>query len=219
VCPGDTTIYIPVSSGRQRIGFAADPASDSIGFRYGIPVDDTGVQATIFTTEADPDLSVKVGDFTKWSEGYYRAKESVTFSSGDGATPGALSYVSIYCYNLNDFYQARTIPGVSVIDTGRCAGVLEVFSFADLVGSFLRPIIVPMASSVVAANGSLSLVPSTRYFRFRPAAGAIGVSIALSFNPGADPATMDLFVSLFATDGWPGPGKGLEHRIPAPFFW
>lgn len=195
-------------SGRQRVGFVAD-LTYSAYFSYTIPIDDTGVQAILWVSEADPDLFVSVPNgVLKSSEGYYLANETVTVSAGDGAVPGARATVRIDCLEPTDYYQARTIPGVSVLDTGRCAGVLEVFSFADLQNAYLRPIVVPQANTTRSGNGSVVSMPSVRYFRFLPPEGSSGVSLALSLNPGADPSVVDMFVSLYAKDGWPVPGEG-----------
>lgn len=192
--------------------------NDRHAFLYPIPPDDTGIQALFWTASADPNLFVRVTgmDFSKTSENKYLSSEGVTLSAADGARAGASAVVSLECTPPFDPFNARSIPGVLIENTGLCSGVLEVFSFADLVPEQLRPVTIPNATVAVSANGSMTVVPYVRYFRFLPPAGSTGVSLALALDPGADDSTMDMFVSLYATDGWPAPGLGRWSTVLQP---
>ena len=206
--------------GRQRVGMklpfghatADDPNPTDVrqAFYYAIPPDDTGVQALFWTGDANPNLHVRVTgmSFSKSSDNYYLSDEDVTLSAADGAQAGANAVVSLDCTPPVDTYGAAGIAGVSFVNAGHCSGVLEVFSFADLQATYLRPISVANASIAASANGSATVVPSVRYFRFFPPPGSTGVSLALSLDPGGSAASMDMFVSLYAKDGWPSPGGG-----------
>lgn len=200
----------------MKLPFGQPTADDSLAtddrhaFLYTIPPDDTGIQALFWTSDADPNLFVRVAgmSFSKTSVNDYLSNEGVTLSAADGAVAGASAVVSLECSPPYDTFGASSIPGVVIKNTGHCSGVLEVFSFADLVPAQLRPVKILNATVAVSANGSTTVAPSVRYFRFLPPAGSTGVSLSLALDPGADASTMDMFVSLYATDGWPAPGSG-----------
>lgn len=187
-----------------------NPTHDRQVFYYAIPSDDTGIQALFWTSDANPTMYVRVNgmSFSKYSGNDYLSNEGVTLSGADGAQSGANTVISLSCSPPVDTYGASRIPGVSIVDTGHCGGVLEVFSFADLVAMNLRPVTVTNATISISANGSAIVSPSVRYFRFLPPPGSTGVSLSLACDPGVDASSMDMFVSLYTADGWPSPGTG-----------